>query len=123
MGAATADPPRTAAREEELEGEGQGETGKGADGKPVVPPLELEGTQGQMSLLAGGKAPETSTAKMRSRKIAVPSGEFEKGAIVDVVVKCRVDEVHFVDKHDNQTGEITEVERRHILKPIGLEKV
>jgi hypothetical protein len=123
MEAAIADPPRTKAREEELEGEGQGENGNGGDGKPVAPSLELEPPQKQMTLLAGGKAPETSTAKMRNRKITVPKGEFEKGETVDVVVKCRVDEVHFIDKHDGQTGEIVEVERRHILRPVGLEKV
>jgi hypothetical protein len=119
---AVAEREKTGAKEE-LEGEGQGENGNGPDGKPAAPPLELEGATKQLSLIAGGAAVEVSTAKMRSRKISVPQGEFEKGQLVSVLVKCRVDEVHFVDKHDGQTGELTETERRHILRPVALEKV
>jgi hypothetical protein len=108
---AVADPP---VQEEPLEGETPEEQG--------LPPIELEG-EGQLSLEVGGNVPDKATVKLRGGSIAVPRGEYKKGDIVNLAVKAQVCEIHFVDKRDGQTGEITQTERRQVLKVVGVEKV
>ena len=115
---------------EQAEREAAGEPGEGAGD----PPGEGEGEQaqtalaipgvGQLNLQVGGAKPEVSTVKLRGGRIEIAnSGQFRKGEIVNLLLKVRVDEVHFVDKHDNTTGDLTQSERRHIAKQIGVEKV
>jgi hypothetical protein len=150
-GAAVADPPadleqkRKEAEAAEGEGEpGEGDAGEGGEGTPQgedsaaehegEKPGEGEGEQappslaipggGQLNLSVGGQTPDKSTVKLRGGSIEVAGGgQLKKGEVVNLLVKVRVDEVHFVDKHDNSTGDITQSERRHIAKMIGVEKV
>lgn len=89
---------------------------------PAIPPLIIDG-DGQLTLTIGGEKPTKATVKLRGGKIDVASGDLDKGAIVDLVLKAQVAEVHIVDKRDGQTGEVTEVERRHILKPVSVERI
>lgn len=89
---------------------------------PVIPPLVIEG-DGQLTLSVGGEKPTMATIKLRGGKIEVPSGDLDKGQVVDLVVKAQVAEVHFADTRDGQTGEVTSTDRRHILKPISVERI
>lgn len=111
--------PAPEAPEGDHPGEGEGEQ----DQPPAIPPLEIEGLR-QLSMKVGGERVDESVAKLRGGSVAVIGGtEFEKGALVDLSIRCRVAEVHFADKRDNQTGEVTGTIRRHILKPERVEKV
>lgn len=106
-----------AAAEHEGEAPGEGE------GEQAVPALAIPGG-GPLNLQVGGQKPDKSTVKLRGGSIEVAGGgQLKKGEVVNLLVKVRVDEVHFVDKHDNSTGDITQSERRHIAKMIGVEKV
>ena len=118
-GAGEQEPDAEPAAGAEHEGEPPGE---GA-GEQAVPPLAIPGG-GKLNLQVGGESPDKSTVKLRGGSIEVAGGgQLKKGEVVNLLVKCRVDEVHFVDKHDNSTGEIIQAERRHIAKMIGVEKV
>jgi len=118
-------------------GEGEGEGGEG--GQPEAEhegekPGEGEGEQappalaitpgGALNLQVGGAKPDKSTVKLRGGSIEIAGGgQLKKGEVRNILVKVRIDEVHFVDKHDNQTGDLTQAERRHIAKMIGVELV
>lgn len=95
--------------------------GQAADEQPA-PELEVEGT-GQLSLKVGGVKPEKATMKLRGGSIHVAQGQIEKGESINLLVKATCAEVHFVDKRDTATGEITGTERRQIMKITGVEKV
>ena len=88
---------------------------------PKQPELAIDAPR-QLSLEVGGRAPDGSSVKLRSKKIDV-AGAFEKGEEVTFVVRAKVAEVHFVDKRDGQTGEITATERRHLLAPVHIERL
>lgn len=111
-----ADPP-AGQPEGDLEGAGEGEQA------PAAMQLEIDGSRKQLTLKVGGKLPEQSQVKLRAGSIAVPRGEYEKGDEVDFALTVRCTEVHFVDKMDNQTGEIVDTIRRHIFKVSKIEKV
>lgn len=115
-GTPPADPPpeTPAADEADLEGEGADEQ--------AIPPLEIE-AEGQLSLKVGGAKPTKATVKLRGGSIQIPKGQYEKGDVVNLLVKVRCTEIHHVDKMDNTTGEVTETERRQIMKITGVEKV
>lgn len=100
----------------ELEGEAAGEQA------PPTIELEIEG-DGQLSLRVGGRQPDVASVKLRGGSIRVPRGDYERGDTLDLLCKVRCCEVHFVDKIDGSTGEITETERRHVFKVVGVEKV
>jgi hypothetical protein len=147
-GAALAEPPADlGAKRDEAEaaaaagegGEGQESGATGAEGgegaaaehegeapgagEQAVPALAIAGG-GQLNLTVGGEKPDKSTVKLRGGSIEVAGGgQLKKGEVVNLLVKVRVDEVHFVDKHDNSTGDVIQAERRHIAKMIGVEKV
>lgn len=110
--------------EEQPTGEGAegGETGE-EEQEPAFPKPELLG-EGQLTLNVGGEKPTLSQIKMGGASIDVPNnGEFKKGQMIDVVVRCRVAEVTIGDKFDNTTGTVTDVYRRHFLKPLKVERV
>lgn len=98
----------------DLEGEGEGEQ--------ALPAIILEG-DGQLSLRVGGAKPDKATVKLRGGSIGIPQGQYEKGDTVNLMVKVKCAEVHFVDKTDGQTGEVTETERRHVFKISGVERI
>lgn len=85
-------------------------------------PERLEGTsrRPQLSLLAGGEEPDSSSFKMQGGKVPV-EGQFDKGDTIDLLVKVRVAEVDFVDKHDKD-GYVVGVDRRHIAKPLSIRR-
>jgi hypothetical protein len=82
--------------------------------------LPIEGEHRQLSLDAGGDAPETSTIKMRGGSLAL-EGEFDKGSRVALWVECVIGEVTFADKHD-QYGNVTGTERRHVARMIRVQR-
>lgn len=104
-------------------GEQDGAKAEDVQPDPVYPKPELLG-EGQLTLNVGGDKPRQSQIKMQGVSIEVPNnGEFKKGQFVDVVVRCRVAEVAIGDKFDNVTGTVTDTYRRHILKPLRVERV
>jgi len=103
------------------EGAGKGEDDEAQE--PAFPKPELLG-EGQLTLSVGGEKPNESKIKMSGVSIEVPNkGQFNKGQFIDVVVRCRVAGVHVDDLFDNQTGVVTGTIRRHILKPLRVERV
>jgi hypothetical protein len=93
------------------------------DGDPVEgtpEPERLPGVSRQLSLIAGGEVPDSSSFKMRGGSIPV-EGEFAKGSVVRLEVTVSVDEVTFVDKKDND-GYVVATERRHIAKILGVHR-
>lgn len=86
------------------------------------PELEIEAS-GQLSIKVGGEKPDTAQVRLQGGSIQLREGQFEKGEYVNLVVKARCAEVHFVDKIDKATGDVVEVIRRHKLKIEHVEKV
>ena len=74
--------------------------------------LPIPGTRPQLSGEAGGEAPESSTVKLRGGAVPI-EGQFDKGEFLDVWVRVRVAEVHFVDTTDKY-GNVTSTERKHV---------
>lgn len=116
LGSGNGQPP-TEPQAGDMEGAGAGEQA------PAPMQLEIDGSRKQLTLKVGGKLPEQSQVKLRAGSIAVPRGEYEKGDEVDFALTVRCTEVHFVDKMDNQTGEVVDTIRRHIFKVSKIEKV
>lgn len=73
----------------------------------------IEGAR-QLSLLAGGEEPTSSSMRLRGGSVPV-EGEFEKGDRMRLVVEVVVSEVHFVDVRD-PAGFVARTERRHVAK-------
>lgn len=88
----------------------------------AIPELEVEG-EGQLSLKIGGRKPDSSEVKLRGGSIKVPKGQYEKGDVLNFLVKVRCTEIHAVDKMDNSTGDVVETVRRQIFKIQGVERV
>lgn len=108
-GAAVADPPVADHPGEE-------------EGEQPIPGIEVEGVGQQLTLDCGGAAANAASVKLKGGSIRIPVGEFKKGAIVNVSARLRCDEVHLVDKHDSKTGEVVEVERRHVFSIVWIER-
>lgn len=120
MGAAIKDPPAT----------GNGNGGEKLDGEhsdqqapPALPPVELEGTGDQLTLKITGENPNKGTAKMVGGKMDIPKGEYQPGDVVEAVVRMRCVEVSVTDKMNNSTGDVTERERTHKFKVMGIDKI
>jgi hypothetical protein len=105
--------------EDIVDGQGTGEQEPLLDPEPEVERLEGTGRT-QLTLMAGGEAPDSSSFRMQGGKVPV-EGQFEKGDIIDLLVKVRVTEVDFVDKHDND-GYVVGTDRRHIAKPLSIRR-
>jgi hypothetical protein len=87
--------------------------------EPDGPP-PIEGKRQQLSLVAGGEDPDASESKLRGGSVPV-EGEFEKGDVLTLLVKVSCDEVHFIDKKDND-GYVVATTRRHIFKPLSIQR-
>lgn len=86
---------------------------------PALPAQEpLPGTGKQLTLLAGGEEPDSSEVKFRGGAVPL-SGQYDKGDIIEVVLKIRVGEVAFADTHDKY-GNVTSTVRRHTGVMIGV---
>lgn len=102
---------------------GENEARDEAAAEPAFPKPELPG-EGQLSLSVGGETPDESLIKLQGLSIAVPNGgQFKKGQFLDVVMRVRVAGVHIDDKFDLTTGTVVGTTRRHILKPLRVERV
>lgn len=114
----------TAEDERVGEGTGDGTIEDAANGEPNSPKImqePLPGTGQQLSLLAGGDEPESAEVKMRGGSLVV-EGQFDKGEVVNLMIKVRIAEVHFVDQIDN-FGNVTGTVRRHIAKMQAVTRV
>jgi hypothetical protein len=96
-----------------------------ADGEEIeeTPPLQspLEGFAESITMTPGGDKAKSSSITMRGGKLPV-SGEYKKGDVVELYVRCRVAEIHFVDTVD-KFGEVTGTERKHVAKPIAVRRL
>jgi hypothetical protein len=112
-------------KEAEKNGNGEALDGEHADQQapPALPPVELEGSGDQLTLKITGAAPDKGTAKMQGGKIEIPKGEYQPGEVVEAVVRMRCTEVAVIDKMNNTTGDVTERERVHRFKVMGIEKI
>ena len=90
-----------------------------AEDEPEQEPA-IEGGKRSLTLTAGGEEPDSSSFKMQGGKVAV-EGQFDKGDVIDLLVKVRVAEVDFVDKVDND-GYVVGTERRHLAKPLSIRR-
>jgi hypothetical protein len=73
----------------------------------------------QLSLIAGGNAPTTTSMRLTGGKIDVP-GEFDRGQRIVLRVECVVRGQSFVDQEDAETGQINATERRHSARITGV---
>ena len=81
----------------------------------------IEGTTGQLSLAVGGRKPDTSVFKMKGGEVKIRDGQFTKGESVWCRVLLRVDEIKFVDGHD-EFGTVNSTKRVHVAKPVHVER-
>lgn len=116
MEAATAEKPKAA--EEKLDGENADQ-----QAPPALPPVELEGSGDQLTLKITGATPNKGTAKLVGGKMDIPRGEYQPGDVVEAVVRMRCTEVSVTDKMNNTTGDVSERERTHKFKVMGIEKL
>ena len=92
-----------------------------AEQEPEVLPMQipLEGFTESITVTVGGAKPQSSAVALRGGKLPV-EGEFQKGDEIELYVRARIAEIHFVDCDDY--GEVTGTERRHIAKPIAVRR-
>jgi hypothetical protein len=90
---------------------------------PKLPPVELEGSGDQLTLKITGGDPDKGTAKLQGGKVEMPRGENQLGDVVEAVVRMRCTEVAVIDKMNNTTGQVTERERVHKFKIMGIERI
>ena len=95
---------------------------QGIDLDAPDPEVYIEGTSGQLSLTVGGRKPDSATFKMKGAEVKVRDGQYTKGEMVTLKVMARIDEIKFVDSHD-EYGTVTASKRVHIAKPIHVTKV
>lgn len=88
-----------------------------------IPPMQipLEGLGSTITATPGGLRPSTSSVVLRGGKLAV-EGEFKKGDVVELYVRCRVGDVSYPDTHDKY-GEAISCERKHVLRPIAVRRL
>jgi len=83
--------------------------------------IPLEGFTDSITVQVGGARPQSSVVALRGGKLPV-EGEFKKGDEIELYVRARIAEVHFVDTTD-QYGEVTGTERKHIAKPVAVRRL
>jgi hypothetical protein len=80
---------------------------------PGMPPKKLTSH-------AGGQAPNLSEFKLNGRSLDLGAGtQFDKGSRSTILIEVEWTGVNFVDKHDKETGQVTDTIRRHAGKIIG----
>lgn len=73
----------------------------------------------QLSFDVGGKKPDTSKVQLVGRSVELPKAQLQKGAEYTVVMRIRVGSVHFDDKVDPATEDITGCTRKHKARIVG----
>jgi hypothetical protein len=78
----------------------------------------VEGS-GQLTFAVGGKKPDTSKVQLVGRSIELPGAQLEKGGEYTIQCRVRVGSVHFDDKIDSQTEQVTGCTRKHKARIVG----
>lgn len=87
--------------------------------KPTPPmQLALPGTKDTLNLTAGGQRPTASEIRFMGGKQPI-EGAFEKGEVIECVVRVRIGSVEFVDSHD-EYGNVKDTKRVHKGRLIGV---
>ena len=115
------DPPAPADDQPEPE-ETPADLGEETPEEPQPEGLTVKGDGKQLTLSVGGETPTSSEFKLQGGKIAL-EGQFKKGQIVRFEVTARVGEVHFVDKVDSASGEVTSTKRLHKARVEGVNRI
>jgi hypothetical protein len=107
---------------EQAEFEGETTVEEMAEQEEELLPMQvpLEGFTDSITVTVGGARPQTSAVALRGGKLPV-EGEFKKGDEIELYVRARIAEIHFVDTVDKY-GEVTGTERRHIAKPVAVRR-
>lgn len=80
----------------------------------------LEGDNQQLTLIAGGEEPTGSSIHLRGGAVPL-EGSFDKGQIIELIVRARVHEIDFIDMHD-KFGNIIGTERKHVARAINVRR-
>lgn len=113
------DPPKVGAKDGATSnGNGTHAEVGGDDAQQGARLIGIEGT-GQLSFAVGGKKPDTSKVQLVGRSIELPEGQLEKGAEYTVMMRVRVGSVHFDDKIDPSTEQVTGSTRKHKCRIVG----
>lgn len=126
--AATQDPPKTEGstngnggeageQREPLDGEHADEGQQQAAEQRIK--LELEGEK-TLDLKVGGTIPTVASASIRNKMISLPSGQYEKDDVIDVLLRVRCCNVSFPDK---RSGGSLFTERKHDFEVVAVEKI
>jgi hypothetical protein len=75
--------------------------------------------KGQLSFAVGGKRPDTSKLKLAGRSIEIPGGQLQKGDEYTIQARIRVGGIHFDDKINSATEEVTGCTRKQIARIVG----
>lgn len=76
----------------------------------------------QLTLHAGGAQPNVSEFKLNGRSLDLGvSTQFKKGSKTEIRIVVEWPEIDFIDKHDKETGQVTDTIRRHKGKIVSYE--
>lgn len=81
--------------------------------------LELEGEK-KLDLTVGGTKPTVASASIRNKMISLPSGQYEKDDVIDVILRVRCCNVSFPDK---RSGGSLFTERKHDFEVVAVERI
>lgn len=101
-----------------------GLAGDHAEARGEEPPAsELPGMpERKLTSNAGGEKPTGSEFKLNGKALELgASTEFKKGTRTRIVLDVEWGTVAFIDKHDKETGQITDTIRRHTGKIVSYE--
>lgn len=79
--------------------------------------LSIAGTVAGLTLNAGGRKPDHSTAKVRALKLPVV-GQFVKGEKLRFVIDVEVDDIAFRD--EKEKGRVYRTRREHTFTPVAI---
>lgn len=99
---------------------GADEAEQEAEPEKPTPPMQLAlpGTKDTLNLTAGGQRPTASEIRFMGGKQPI-EGAFEKGEVIECIVRVRIGEVAFVDSHD-EYGNVKDTKRVHKGRLIGV---
>jgi len=74
---------------------------------------------GQLTFSVGGKRPDASKVQLRGRSVELPNAQLEKGGEVTIQARVRVSGIHFDDRIDAATEQVTGCTRKQVARIIG----